>query len=132
MEYLGLMRSGSGCIISISTAPSGTQLQDSAVMRLPHHPTVPLVPRVALNVMDFTRKLRARRYGVSYSYMFLEPSGEDLDKLRGYSEEGKMKQVVGATVDMRDITEVRKACQVVYSNQGGLGKMVIRVAKAGN
>jgi NADPH:quinone reductase-like Zn-dependent oxidoreductase len=127
MEYLCLMRSGSGGIISISTAPSGTQLQNSAVMRLPHHPTVPLVPRIVLNTMDYTRKLRAKRYGVSYSYMFLEPNGEDLDKLRGYIEEGKLKQVVGTTVNMQDISEVRKACQVVYNNRGGLGKVVIRV-----
>jgi NADPH:quinone reductase-like Zn-dependent oxidoreductase len=77
--------------------------------------------------MDYTRKLRAKRYGVSYSYMFLEPNGEDLDKLRGYIEEGKLKQVVGTTVNMQDISEVRKACQVVYNNRGGLGKVVIRV-----
>ncbi|CRG90853.1 hypothetical protein PISL3812_07899 [Talaromyces islandicus] len=127
MEYLCLIRPGSGGIISISTAPSGTQLQNSAVMRLPHHPTVPLPARIFLNTMDCIRKLRAWRYGVSYSYMFLEPNGEDLDKLRGYVEEGKLKQVVGTTVNIRDIAEVRKACQVVYDNRGGLGKVVIRV-----
>jgi NADPH:quinone reductase-like Zn-dependent oxidoreductase len=77
--------------------------------------------------MDRIRKLRAKRYGVSYSYMFLEPNGEDLDKLRGYVEEGRLKQVVGTTVNMRDIAEVRKACQIVYDNRGGLGKVVIRV-----
>ncbi|KAJ9315853.1 hypothetical protein DTO271D3_3831 [Paecilomyces variotii] len=112
MEYLCLMRPG--------------------IMRLPHHPTVPLVPRLALDMMDSIRKLRARRYGVSYSYMFLEPSGEDLDILRGYVEEGRLKTVVGTTANMRDIEEVRKACQVVYSNQGGLGKVIIVVDKAGN
>lgn len=96
-------------------------------MRLPHKPAVPLVPKVSLNLLDSVRRFRASRYGVSYSYMFLEPSGEDLDKLREYVEEGKMKQVVGTTVNIRDIAEVRKACEVVYSNRGGLGKTVIRV-----
>ncbi|KAL2785764.1 chaperonin 10-like protein [Aspergillus keveii] len=89
MEYLCLMRKGSGCIISISTTPSGSQLQDSGVMRLPHRPRVPLVPKLALNLMDSVRRFRASRYGVSYSYMFLEPSGEDLDKLRGLRRRGK-------------------------------------------
>lgn len=125
MDYLCLMRPGSSCIISIATSPSGTQLQDSSVMRLPHRPIVPLVPRVFLNITDSIRRFRARRYGVSYSYMFLETSGEDLDALRGFIEEGKLKPVVGSIVEMGDISEVRKACQVVYSNQGGLGKMVI-------
>lgn len=100
-------------------------------MRLPHHPTVPLVPKMALNLMDSVRRFRASRYGVSYSYMFLDPSGEDLDRLWGFIEEGKLKQVVGTTVDLRDIEEVRKACEVVYSNRGGLGKTVIRVGEGG-
>lgn len=129
MDYLCLMRRGSGCIISISTAPSGTQLQNSAVMRLPHRPVVPFGPRLFLNLMDRIRRLRAWRYRVGYSYMFLEPNGDDLDTLRGYVEEGKLKQVIGTTVDMEDIPEVRKACEVVYSGRGGLGKVVIRVAK---
>ncbi|KAL4780417.1 chaperonin 10-like protein [Aspergillus varians] len=76
-------------------------------------------------------KLCASGYGVNYSYMFLKPSAEDLDILRGYTKEGKLKQVVGTTVDLQDIGEVREACQVVYSNQGGLGKVVIRVTGAG-
>lgn len=98
-------------------------------MRLPHRPTVPLVPRLALNTLDAIRKLRAWRYGVTYSYMFLEPSGEDLSTLGEYVEEGKLKPVVGTTVNMHDVAEVRKACQVVYSNQGGLGKVIISVDK---
>jgi hypothetical protein len=48
--------------------------------------------------------------------------------LRGYAEEGTLKQVVGTIVDIRDIEEVRKACEVVHSNRGGLGKTIIRVA----
>jgi hypothetical protein len=71
--------------------------------------------------------MRAARYGVKYEYMFLEPSGEDLDSLREFVEEGMVRTVVGDVVDMRDIEGVRRACQVVYSSQGGLGKVVIRV-----
>ncbi|KAL3486587.1 chaperonin 10-like protein [Aspergillus germanicus] len=132
MDYLCLMRPQTGCIISISTAPSGTQLQDSAVMRLPHRPVLPIIPRVVLNVADSVRKMRAARYGVRYEYMFLEPSGEDLESLRGFVEEGSLKTVVGNVVDMKDVEEVRRACQVVYCSQGGLGKVVIRVSAAEN
>ncbi|CAG7970014.1 unnamed protein product [Penicillium olsonii] len=129
MEFLSLMKPQTGCIISVSTMPSGSQLQDSSIMDLPHKPTIPFVPRTALNAMDCVRKLRARRYGVEYSYMFLESTGEDLDELRGHVEEGRLRTVVGTTVPLSDIKAVQDACQIVYSGKGGLGKVVIRVAQ---
>jgi NADPH:quinone reductase-like Zn-dependent oxidoreductase len=127
IDYLHLMQPKTSCIVSIATMPSGSQLQDSSLMKLPHHPVVPLHFRLALNMLDFIRKLRARRYGVAYSYIFLDPNGNDLDTLTRHVEEGKLKPVVGTTVNLSDIEAVRKACQVVYSGQGGLGKAVIKV-----
>ncbi|KAB8262371.1 chaperonin 10-like protein [Aspergillus pseudonomiae] len=132
MEYLCLMRPKTSRIVSISTLPSGNLLQNSSVMRLPHRPTLPFIYKQALNLMDAARKLRARRYGVEYSYMFLEPSGKDLDLLREYVEKDQLKPVVGTTANMWEIEEVRKACQVVFNNRGGLGKVVIRVVKPEN
>ncbi|KAI2081174.1 hypothetical protein LOZ36_006269 [Ophidiomyces ophidiicola] len=130
MEYLCLMRLNSGRIVSIATVPSGEQLQNSSLMRQPHLPSIPAPLRMGLNVMDSVRKFRARRYGVDYSYMFLESSGADLDELRKYVEEGKLKTVVGTIADLRDVDAVRKACQIVYSGKGGLGKVVIRVVNS--
>ncbi|CAG8400792.1 unnamed protein product [Penicillium salamii] len=129
MEFLSLMKPQSGCIISVATMPSGSQLQDSSIMDLPHKPTIPFAFRMALNAMDCVRKVRARRYGVEYSYMFLESSGEDLDELRGHVEGGKLRTVVGTTAHLSDIKAVQDACQIVYSGRGGLGKVVIRVAQ---
>jgi NADPH:quinone reductase-like Zn-dependent oxidoreductase len=127
MEYLSLMRPKTGCIISISTTPSGDQLQNSTLMELPHRPALPLPIKLALNFMDSIRKFRARRYGVSYSFMFLEGSGEDLDELRDHVETGKLRTVVGMTAPLKDLKAVQEACQVVYSGRGGLGKVVIKV-----
>lgn len=127
MEYLSLMRPKTGCIISVSTVPSGDQLQASSLMQLPHRPVLPLPIKFALNLMDSIRKFRARRYGVTYSYMFLESSGKDLDELRDLVESGKLRTVVGTMASLRDIKAVQEACQVVYSGRGGLGKVVIKV-----
>lgn len=130
MDFLVLMRPETSRIVSVATMPSGDQLQASSMMELPHKPTVPLPFRLALNGLDYVRQLRARRYGTHYSYFFLESSSDDLDELRKYVEEGKLKTVVGTSVDLRDIQAVRDACQVVYSGKGGLGKLVIRVIDA--
>ncbi|CAG8936109.1 unnamed protein product [Penicillium salamii] len=129
MEFLSLMKPQSGCIISVATMPSGTQLQDSSIMDLPHKPTIPFAFRMALNAMDCVRKVRARRYGVEYSYMFLESSGEDLDELRAHVEEGRLRTIVGTTAHLSDIKAVQDACQIVYSGKGGLGKVVLKVAE---
>jgi NADPH:quinone reductase-like Zn-dependent oxidoreductase len=128
MDFLVLMRPKTSRIVSVSTLPSGDQLQNSSMMELPHKPTVPLPFRLALNGLDYVRQLRAWRYGTHYSYFFLQASAEDLDELRKYVEEGKLKTVVGTSVDLRDIEAVRNACQVVYDGKGGLGKLVIKVA----
>lgn len=82
---------------------------------------------MALNILDSIRRLRAYRYSTEYSYMFLQSSGKDLDELKGYVEEGRLRTVVGTTVDLQDIEAVRQACEVVYNGRGGLGKLVIRV-----
>ncbi|OQE09613.1 hypothetical protein PENVUL_c006G06670 [Penicillium vulpinum] len=128
MEYLCLMKPQSGSIISVSTLPSGNQLQNSSIMDLPHKPSIPIAFRMALNAFDCVRKLRARRYGVEYSYMFLGSSGRALDELRNYVEEHRLRTVVGKTVELSDIEAVRSACQIVYSGKGGLGKVVVKVA----
>ncbi|KAJ5112133.1 hypothetical protein N7532_000178 [Penicillium argentinense] len=128
MEYLCLMRPKIGQIISVSTLPSGNQLQNSSLMDVPHRPTLPIHIRMSLNLMDQVRKFRARRYGVNYAYMNLSSTGKDLNELKGYIEDGRLRTVVGTTVDLRDLEAVRSACQVVYSGKGGLGKLVIRVA----
>ncbi|KAF3396804.1 Reticulon-4-interacting protein 1 [Talaromyces pinophilus] len=127
MDFLVLMRPRTSRIVSVATLPSGSQLQTSSLTDLPHKPVVPLPVRMGLNLLDGLCKLRAQRYGVDYSYMFLVSSGDDLDELRKYVDEGKMKTVVGTIVDLRDIEAVRNACQVIYSGRGGLGKLVIKV-----
>jgi NADPH:quinone reductase-like Zn-dependent oxidoreductase len=128
MELLCLMRPGSSRIVSVSTMPSGNQLQDSPLLELAHRPTVPFAFRMGLNLLDQIRKVRARRYKTEYSYLFLESTGKDLDELKLYIEDGRLRTVIGTIADLRDTEAVRKACDVVYSGRGGLGKLVIRVS----
>lgn len=128
MELLCLMRPGSSRIISVSTLPSGNQLQASPLLELAPRPTIPFPIRMGLNLLDQVRKFRARRYKTEYSYLFLKATGKDLDELRQYIEDGRLRTVVGTVVDIRDTEAVQKACEVVYSGQGGLGKLVISIA----
>ncbi|KAF5593781.1 serine threonine kinase [Fusarium subglutinans] len=129
MEFLSLMVPSTGMIVSISTTPSASTLQASSVMRRPENPQIPFAGRLFLHAADAIRRLRAWRWGVTYMYHFLDPNREDLHKLTDYVDDGKVKPVVRARVDMRDIEAVREACDQTYKGKGGLGKTVFEVIK---
>lgn len=127
MQLLHLMRPSTGTIVSISTTPSGSQLQNSSFFKRPDHPKLPLLARTFLDSVDYIRKLRARRWNVKYTYMFLSSTAADLDTLSGYVESGALIPVVGSVVDLNDIEKVREACLQVYNGTGGIGKTVFQV-----
>ncbi|KAK5103908.1 hypothetical protein LTS08_003331 [Lithohypha guttulata] len=127
MRFLSLMTPSTSSIVSISTLPSGTQLQGSSIMRRPDNPQMPWLEYLSLNLLDIVSKLRARRWGVEYQYMFLEPDGEDLGEITNYVEEGLLRPVIGFTADMKNLDSVRKVAGFVYDGKGGLGKSVIKV-----
>ena len=87
--------------------------------------TVPYLLRLALNVMDQIRTMRASRYGVKYWAIFLEPNAKDLTSIGGWVDSGKLRTVVGTKASFKDLKAVRDACQVVYDAKGGVGKSVI-------
>lgn len=127
MSYLSLMTPTTGTIVSISTTPSGSQFQEASFFKRPDKPRVPLLARTFLDATDFVRKKRARRWGVTYTYMFLESNAKELDTLRGYVEERKVQPVIGSRAALDDIEKVKELCLQVYQGKGGIGKAVIEV-----
>jgi NADPH:quinone reductase-like Zn-dependent oxidoreductase len=129
MEYLPLIKPKTGAIVTISIIPSGEALQNSSVMRLSpdsqEKAHVPIFIRYLLNFLDYIRRMRASYYGVYYKAIFLEPNGKDLDSIRQWFEEGKLRTVIGTTAHFKDINAVQDACQMVYNSKGGIGKSVI-------
>lgn len=124
MSFLHLMTLSTGVIVSIATQPSGTQLQQSSVMKRPDDPRLPWFARMVLNMVDSYRKARAKRWRVKYEYLFLDPNAKDLETLALHAEKGDVLPVVGCKVNFRDIDGVREACTTVYNGKGGLGKTV--------
>lgn len=127
MKVLSLVTPTTGTIVSISTSPSGETL-DSVVFEM-QGKRIPTIVRWILDAQDAVSRLRARRWGVAYEYLFLNPNGKDLEFLGQAVEDGQLVPVVGATVDFHDIDKVREACSVVDSGKGGLGKTVFEVVR---
>jgi NADPH:quinone reductase-like Zn-dependent oxidoreductase len=105
MDYLCLLRPKTGQVVSVATAPSGDYLQASSALRLPSKPIVPAPIRIFLNLLDWVRKMRASRWEVGYEYLFLDPSGKDLEALREWIDKGSVRSVVGTTVNFTDLEE---------------------------
>ena len=126
MEFLSRMVPETGLIISIATMPSGAQMQSSSDFG-----HVPFVVSTVLDTLDSVRRWRARRWSVRYEYLFLELNGQDLDELRTHVDHGKVKSVVGLTVPLEDIEQVKKAAMTSYQGKGGIGKTVFTMAVDG-
>lgn len=119
MDCLHLMRPKTGYLVSISTTPSGDYLVEAGKMQ------VGFPIRQILNVIDAVRVWRAKRWNVTYRYVFMSPDGKELEELKEHVENGKLRAVVGNTVHYKDVSAVREACDVVFKGKGGIGKNVI-------
>jgi len=116
---LPLMKKG-GVIVSVSTVPSGKQMKMSA-------PGINFLVKSILDVSDLVYKTWAWWYGIKYSYNFVRPDGEDLNRLTKAVDDGLLKPVIGTTAKLEDFEQVKKGCQQVFDGKGGVGKFVIEI-----
>ena len=127
-EFLPLMVPKTSFIVSISTMPSGTTMQNSQSMQLhPDKPTVPFAIKLFLNGADALLRFKAKRYDTEYKYIFMDPNGKDLADIKGWVEEGKIKPVVCLKADLHDLEKVKEAAGATYSGKGVIGKTVFEV-----
>ncbi|HEY3711333.1 MAG TPA: NADP-dependent oxidoreductase [Amycolatopsis sp.] len=76
-----------------------------------------------LRIASAKTLLQARRRGVSYRYMFMHPSGEDLELLAGLVDSGRLKAVVDRVFPFEQIADA-----FAYLEQGrAKGKVVVRL-----
>ncbi|KAH8815150.1 chaperonin 10-like protein [Xylogone sp. PMI_703] len=109
-----------GVIVSVSTVPSGELMMRKAA-------SLNFFLKQLLNGADWVLRTWTRWKGVQYTYVFMDPSGKDLDRLTKAIEEGRLKPVIGMTAKLEDIEQVKKGCQQVFDGKGGVGKFVIEV-----
>jgi NADPH:quinone reductase-like Zn-dependent oxidoreductase len=119
--YLPVVKKG-GVVVSISMMPSGDELKENMV------PELGGLLRMALNGMAWWPHRKMKSAGVDYSYLFMHPGAEMLDRLSGWIDEGKVKPVVGRQAKLFDeFDEVKAGCQQILDAKGGTGKFVVQV-----
>jgi NADPH:quinone reductase-like Zn-dependent oxidoreductase len=119
MKYLSIMKPG-GLIVSITGIPFGPDLEREA-------PHIPVIARLLLNTIGWFIQFRAGRYQVKYVPIFTNSKATDLDRLRGWIDEGSIRPIIGQVEQFNNLEKIREICQGIFSGKGGIGKFVINV-----
>lgn len=79
--------------------------------------------KIAMAVLGFRARRRAKKLGVNYSFLFMRASGEQLSKLTSLIENGKIKPVIDRTFSLEQVNE---AMDYIASGRAK-GKVVITI-----
>ncbi len=117
MQYLPLLKTGTGVIFSI-TAKSGETLRND-------FPEAPWLLVKVLNVYEWLQRWRARRWGVTYDHMWTQMKDENAELMETWIEEGKMKVLIGRTASWRELEEVKTMFEMTAKWKGSVGKNIV-------
>lgn len=119
-NFISLLKPKTGVVISIAGIPSGAAISQQL-------PELPFYLRYLVELGYRFFKWRAGRWSVAYDCIMMDITPEDLDRLRSWIDEGKVRPVVGKIVRLDDLEAVREGCNEVYKSHGGIGKTVIQI-----
>lgn len=103
-----------GYIISISGDPDGN---------LAHEMNLGMFKTAVLTFVGRKAKGLARKHNINYRFLFMKPSGEELEEIGKLLSAGTIKANVGRVYDFKDVQEA-----IEYSESGrAKGKIVIRI-----
>ena len=111
-QMFGIMKPGTK-IVSVAGAPEPqTAMKDLGGRR---------ALSIIFWIISYGIRARARRAGVSYRYLFMHPSGQELAELAGLIEQRKLKAIVDRTYPFANIAEA-----LAYVESGrAKGKVVV-------
>ncbi len=83
-----------------------------------------------MKILDFVEaitKWRVGRYGVNFDSVLMKVNGSELEKIKTWVEEGKIKPVVGKVLKFADLNRIKEECTRIMTGKGGVGKVVIQI-----
>jgi len=104
-----------GTVISVTGPPDPAFAEEFGV-----NPVV----RLAIAALSHRIRRRARRHGVTYSYLFMKASGDQLRELTALIDAGTIRPVVDSVFDF---DQTREALAHVEQGRAHAGKVVVRM-----
>ncbi len=111
---LGVLKPG-GILVDIVGPPDAAFAREAGAN---------LVIRVALGLMGWKRARLARRLGVRYRFLFMRPSGEQLERLGALIDAGELRPIID------EVYPFARALDAIAHSESGRakGKVVIKIA----
>ncbi|KAE8445065.1 hypothetical protein EG329_013779 [Mollisiaceae sp. DMI_Dod_QoI] len=120
MSSLPLLKRDGTIVACAGTPPSGSNLKNVSFE----------VPFLIVKILDFVEaitKWRVGRYGVNFDSVLMKVNGSELEKIKTWVEEGKIKPVVGKVLKFADLNRIKEECTRIMTGKGGVGKVVIQI-----
>jgi NADPH:quinone reductase-like Zn-dependent oxidoreductase len=57
----------------------------------------------------------------------MKPNGSELERIKEWVEEGKIKPVVGKVLKFENLEGIKEECTRIKKGKGGVGKVVINI-----
>lgn len=114
-KSLDVLKPG-GKVISVAGPPDaalGTELGVNPILRL------------VMSALSFRIRRRARRHNVTYSFLLMKASGDQLRELTALIEAGKIRPVVDTVFPFESI---REALEYLEAGRAKAGKVVVKMA----
>ena len=103
-----------GAIVSISDKPNGRFAEEN---------DLPVWKKALFSVATWPLARLERTYGVTYHFLFMKPSGSQLDLIRQWVEDGAIKPVIDRTYPLEAIQEAFDASERGHAR----GKLIIEL-----
>jgi len=88
---------------------------------------IPFLIEKVLDIVDAIVRWWFRRYQVRFDSVLMKSNGTDLERIKEWVEEGKVKAVVGKVLKFTNLEGMKDECTRIMNGKGGVGKVVIEI-----
>lgn len=79
------------------------------------------------NFLDRIVRWWVGRYQVKFDSVLMKVNGSELESIKEWVEQGKIRPVVGKVLKFRDLEGIKEECTRIMKGNGGVGKVVIEI-----
>jgi NADPH:quinone reductase-like Zn-dependent oxidoreductase len=102
------------------TPPSGRNLKNIST-------EIPVIVEKVLDFINAIAQWYFGRYQVKFDSVLMKSNGNELERIKDWVEEGKIKPVIGKVLKFADLGGIKEECTRIMKGKGGIGKVVVEI-----